>query len=407
MIFDRWDKLLCEAAVIENESERFIYCPFKDCSALMIVDDDTPTESKCPSCNRQICVTCGEVWHHGSTCEENEDRVVMEVVARNRWKRCPNCSVDQNPYLLCESGECKVKKKKRKTKPFLVAAAIGISVVLVALTAAAVVWTLKRRKTKVEMTPKEIKQDDDVSLKFKNKIYSYSDILKITNNFCQILGKGGFGTVYMGYVDDAPVAVKMLSQSSVQGYQQFQAEPLILYGCVVKYVGSKLDDNVINIQCPVPRCGGFLELYGCREVLPKILFDRWDKLLCEAAVVENESERFMYCPFKDCSALMIVNDDSPTESECSNCNRHICVTCGEVWHHEITCEENEDRVVMEVAAKNRWKRCQTAGSLLRKDVSAAIKSFAGADICSVIAVEIVWVLRPSVSVITSPPYSVP
>ncbi|RYQ98369.1 hypothetical protein Ahy_B08g094414 isoform D [Arachis hypogaea] len=102
------------------------------------------------------------------------------------------------------------------------------SIVLVALTAAAVVWTLKRRKTKVEITPKEIKQEDDVSLKFKNKIYSYSDILKITNNFCQILGKGGFGTVYMGYVDDAPVAVKMLSQSSVQGYQQFQAEVKLL-----------------------------------------------------------------------------------------------------------------------------------------------------------------------------------
>jgi hypothetical protein len=30
--------------------------------------------------------------------------------------------------------------------------------------------------------------------------------------------------VYHGYVDDTQVAVKMLSQSSVQGYQQFQAE---------------------------------------------------------------------------------------------------------------------------------------------------------------------------------------
>ncbi|RYR51677.1 hypothetical protein Ahy_A06g026651 [Arachis hypogaea] len=80
----------------------------------------------------------------------------------------------------------------------------------------------------VEKIPKEIKQDYDISLKFKNKIYSYSDILKITNNFCQILGKGGFRTIYMGYVDDAPVAVKMLSPSSVQGYQQFQAEVKLL-----------------------------------------------------------------------------------------------------------------------------------------------------------------------------------
>ncbi|XP_015935287.1 uncharacterized protein LOC107461313 [Arachis duranensis] len=141
--------------------------------------------------------------------------------------------------------------------------------------------------------------------------------------------------------------------------------------CVVKYVGSKLDDNVINIWCPTPRCGGFLELDGCREVLPKIVFDRWDKLLCEAAVVENESERFMYCPFKDCSALMIVDDDSPTESECPSCNRQICVMCEAVWHHGSTCEEfgrtyNEYRVVMEVAARNQWMRCPNCRFFIEK-----------------------------------------
>ncbi|KAJ0008258.1 hypothetical protein Pint_29496 [Pistacia integerrima] len=43
-----------------------------------------------------------------------------------------------------------------------------------------------------------------------------------------VLGKGGFGTVYHGYLDDTQVAVKMLSPSSVQGYKQFQAEVELL-----------------------------------------------------------------------------------------------------------------------------------------------------------------------------------
>ena len=40
-----------------------------------------------------------------------------------------------------------------------------------------------------------------------------------------MIGKGGFGTVYHGHLDDdTQVAVKMLSRSSVNGYQQFQSE---------------------------------------------------------------------------------------------------------------------------------------------------------------------------------------
>lgn len=47
----------------------------------------------------------------------------------------------------------------------------------------------------------------------------------MTSNFERVLGKGGFGMVYHGVLTDGTeVAVKMLSPSSVQGYQQFQAE---------------------------------------------------------------------------------------------------------------------------------------------------------------------------------------
>ncbi|KAF3524605.1 hypothetical protein F2Q69_00047385 [Brassica cretica] len=48
--------------------------------------------------------------------------------------------------------------------------------------------------------------------------------MKMTNNFQRVLGKGGFGTVYHGNLDDAQVAVKMLSHSSAQGYKEFNAE---------------------------------------------------------------------------------------------------------------------------------------------------------------------------------------
>ena len=65
---------------------------------------------------------------------------------------------------------------------------------------------------------------DGLFLQRKSQMYSYYDVLQITNNFNRIIGKGGFGTVYLGFIDDTPVAVKMLSPSAVLGYQQFQTE---------------------------------------------------------------------------------------------------------------------------------------------------------------------------------------
>ena len=69
------------------------------------------------------------------------------------------------------------------------------------------------------------------SLESKKRQYSYADLVKITNNFDRdgVLGKGGFGEVFQGFIDDTPVAVKILSASSGQGYQQFVAEARVQY----------------------------------------------------------------------------------------------------------------------------------------------------------------------------------
>uniref|UniRef100_A0A0R0G434 non-specific serine/threonine protein kinase n=1 Tax=Glycine max TaxID=3847 RepID=A0A0R0G434_SOYBN len=146
-------------------------------------------------------------------------------------------SVSQNPYL-CESGQCNFEKKQKNivTPPIVP----SISGALILIVAVAILWTLKRRKSKEKSTAlmevndeseilrlRSTKKDDSLA-QVKKQIYSYSDVLKITNNFNTIIGKGGFGTVYLGYIDDSPVAVKVLSPSAVHGFQQFQAEVKLL-----------------------------------------------------------------------------------------------------------------------------------------------------------------------------------
>ena len=76
---------------------------------------------------------------------------------------------------------------------------------------------------RVNVEPNVNKKDREL-LEPKKQQFSYSEILIITNNFEQRIGKGGFGSVYLGYLNDTQVAVKMLSRSSRQGYKQFHAE---------------------------------------------------------------------------------------------------------------------------------------------------------------------------------------
>ncbi|KAM7255496.1 hypothetical protein ACFE04_008394 [Oxalis oulophora] len=135
-------------------------------------------------------------------------------------------SVDGNPNL-CESFPC--KKKKMSVIVPIVASVVLISAILAA-------WLLLRRKKKVnkasiflsavkKVAKPHIRYD---SFEKKSRGLTYSEVLKITNNFQKIIGKGGFGTVYHGYLDDIQVAVKLLSPSSTQGYKQFEAEVNLL-----------------------------------------------------------------------------------------------------------------------------------------------------------------------------------
>ncbi|XP_065632096.1 LRR receptor-like serine/threonine-protein kinase IOS1 isoform X2 [Quercus suber] len=126
-------------------------------------------------------------------------------------------SVGENSNL-CGSGLC--KKKKNIIIP-IVASTGGFFIL--SLTVAAILWVLRRRKQ--QHTKPNIQNP---SLESIQRQFTYSDVQRITNNFERAIGKGGFGTVYHGCIDDTQVAVKILSPSSFQGYHQFEAEVKLL-----------------------------------------------------------------------------------------------------------------------------------------------------------------------------------
>lgn len=136
--------------------------------------------------------------------------------------------------------------------------------------------------------------------------------------------------------------------------------------CVANYIVSKLENNIVDISCPVPQCKGSLEAQFCRTILRVEVFEKWSKALCEALI--NASQKF-FCPFADCSSALLINDktEAVINSECSNCNRMFCAQCKVPWHDGIECSEfqnlnagereKEDIMLMCLAQKMHWKRC--------------------------------------------------
>lgn len=73
----------------------------------------------------------------------------------------------------------------------------------------------------------------------KKKRFTYAEVTEMTNNFERVLGRGGFGMVYHGYVNGTEqVAVKVVSQGSDQGHKQFKAEVLVnTHNLLPRFVG--------------------------------------------------------------------------------------------------------------------------------------------------------------------------
>lgn len=131
--------------------------------------------------------------------------------------------------------------------------------------------------------------------------------------------------------------------------------------CIVRYIASKLEDNITNISCPELSCEAKLEIEDCRLILPDDVFARWGLALCESAVVGYKR---LYCPYKDCSSMLINEGEAIRKSKCPHCRRLFCLQCKVPWHPEFDCSQfqklqnrGEDDMVVSLAKKKKWKRC--------------------------------------------------
>ncbi|KAJ4867962.1 Leucine-rich repeat receptor-like serine/threonine-protein kinase [Raphanus sativus] len=120
-------------------------------------------------------------------------------------------SVDAN---IKQCGSCKSRTR-------VVVIVVSVSCVAIIIIVLVLIFFFRKRK---KSTCKVMRP----SLEMKHRKCTYSEVKEMTNNFQVVLGKGGFGVVCHGYLNSEQVTVKVLSQSSTQGYKEFKTEVELL-----------------------------------------------------------------------------------------------------------------------------------------------------------------------------------
>ncbi|XVF54499.1 hypothetical protein PTKIN_Ptkin05aG0185100 [Pterospermum kingtungense] len=146
--------------------------------------------------------------------------------------------------------------------------------------------------------------------------------------------------------------------------------------CMAKYIEAKVVEfNVANIKCPAVGCNLLLDPLSCRPFISKHIFNKWCDLLCNATVLHDYSNKFVYCPYRDCSALILNECGGGDEQErctCPYCKKKFCVRCKSPWHAGYWCREmkkfkdRNDILVGRLIEKEKWTRCPKCGNAVER-----------------------------------------
>ncbi|CAO2838242.1 unnamed protein product [Amaranthus hypochondriacus] len=183
-------------------------------------------------------------------------------------KSCADARADDD-FLCKNNTECDDSedqvgyrcncKKGFSGNPYLPQGCTGIGAVIITILVIGFIWHWKRGQRQLkEMQKRCFRQNGGDILKrllYENgsdllTIFTLQDLAKATNNFSvkNIVGKGGFGIVYKGFLSHNPVAIKKSIKVDPDQVDQFVNEILTLskikHDNVVRLLGCCLEDEV-------------------------------------------------------------------------------------------------------------------------------------------------------------------
>ncbi|KAK1667714.1 hypothetical protein QYE76_055873 [Lolium multiflorum] len=171
----------------------------------------------------------------------------------------PVCSNSKDTYCSDKT------KKKKKTKSILLIAVIVPVVLISLLVGMYILWKL-HWKGKSEDNEDYAMYEEETPLHIDIRRFTYVELKLITNNFQSIIGKGGFGIVYHGTLENGDeVAVKVLMETSIDESTDFLPE--------VQTLSKVHHKNLVTLQgyCQNKKCLALVYDFMPRGNLQQIL----------------------------------------------------------------------------------------------------------------------------------------
>ncbi|CAM0954479.1 unnamed protein product [Alopecurus aequalis] len=142
-----------------------------------------------------------------------------------------------NPNLCTNSDSCQPPKKKKTSKVAVYVAVPIVAVLVIVLLSVLLLCMLRRKQGTTARNSARPPNEASIAvshsrgsnghstLRLDNRRFTYAELEAVTDGFRRVIGRGGFGKVYDGFLEDGTqVAVKLRSESSDQGVQEFLAE---------------------------------------------------------------------------------------------------------------------------------------------------------------------------------------
>ncbi|KAH9310828.1 hypothetical protein KI387_025863 [Taxus chinensis] len=170
------------------------------------------------------------------------------------------------------------------------------------------------------------------------------------------------GTMVRNATDMCPIC--MDNKSTGEMFEFRECQHRYCYGCLTKFIESKLADSSVP-ACPHDGCESTLMPQDCQKFLGYKLMEIFKQFL------EIADDNVVYCPYQDCSEIMMktktLKHHSTNSIRCTHCSRFLCIDCRVPWHEGMSCGDYEQSSDIHLlAGKHGWRWCKECKQMMER-----------------------------------------